>query len=192
MGRDREELCDDVRVEQQTRNPPSSDKVPWRAEGKPDIQETAQAQQEPDEEDYTQAAWPARQDTEGDTWDCEEPWECGELVDCQRKKRYRNHHKDVSPAEEPLSEQWQQGKHPQQDSESQQATFETDSEGQGNPIHLLRHPHGKRGAVGGQDRAKSAFSGCLTRKLAVNAELLWGNCILAIINRQKSGRNDQK
>lgn len=54
-------------VEQQTGNPPSPDKVPWRAEGEPDIQEKAQAQQEPDEEDYTQAAWPARQDTEGDT-----------------------------------------------------------------------------------------------------------------------------
>ena len=28
VGRGREELCDDVRVEQQTGNPPSSDKVP--------------------------------------------------------------------------------------------------------------------------------------------------------------------
>ena len=27
------------------------------------------------------------------------------------------------------------------------------------------------------------FGGRLTRKLAVNAELLWGNCILAIKNR---------
>ena len=54
-----------------------------------------------------------------------------------------------------------------------------------NPLHLLRHSYGKRGAVGGQDRAKSAFSGCLTRKLAVNAELLWGNCILVMKNRQK-------
>ena len=54
-----------------------------------------------------------------------------------------------------------------------------------NPLHLLRHSYGKRGAVGGQDRAKSAFSGCLTRKLAVNAELLWENCILVMKNRQK-------
>ena len=66
MGRGQEELCDDVRVEQEIGTSPSPDKVPSRAEGEPDMQETAQAQQEPDEEDYTQAAWPARQDTEGD------------------------------------------------------------------------------------------------------------------------------
>lgn len=29
------------------------------------------------------------------------------------------------------------------------------------------------------------FGGRLTRKLAANAELLWGNCILAMKNRQK-------
>ena len=34
----------------------------------------------------------------------------------------------------------------------------------------------------GQDRTKVAFGGCLTRKLAVNAELLWGNCVLAMKN----------
>ena len=39
----------------------------------------------------------------------------------------------------------------------------------GNPVYLLRHPHGKRGATGGQDRTKGAFGGCLTLKLAVNA-----------------------
>ena len=55
----------------------------------------------------------------------------------------------------------------------------------GNPLHLLRHPHGKCGPAGGQDRTKGAFGGCLTRKLAVNAELLWGNCILAMKNGQK-------
>ena len=54
----------------------------------------------------------------------------------------------------------------------------------GNPLHLLRHPHDKRGATGGHDRTKGAFGGCLTLKLAVNAELLWGNCILAMKNRQ--------
>ena len=58
-------------------------------------------------------------------------------------------------------------------------------EADGNPVHLLRHPHGKRGAVGGQDRTKGAFGGCLTLKLAVNAELMWGNCILAMKNGQK-------
>ena len=50
-------------------------------------------------------------------------------------------------------------------------------EADGNPLHLLRHPHGKRGSAGGQDRTKGAFGGCLTLKLAVNAELLCGNCI---------------
>lgn len=49
-------------------------------------------------------------------------------------------------------------------------------EGQGqdeageNPGHLLRHPHGKHGAVGGRGRTEGAFGGCLTLKLAVNAE----------------------
>lgn len=32
---------------------------------------------------------------------------------------------------------------------------------------------------------EGAFGGCLTLKLAVNAELLWGNCILAMKNGQK-------
>ena len=58
-------------------------------------------------------------------------------------------------------------------------------EADGNPVHLLRHPHGKRGAAGGQDITKGAFGSCLTLKLAVNAELLWENCILAMKNRQK-------
>ena len=57
-------------------------------------------------------------------------------------------------------------------------------ESDGNPVHLLRHPHGKRGAAGGQDRTKGASGGCLTLKLAVNAELLWEDCILAMKNRQ--------
>ncbi len=71
-------------------------------------------------------------------------------------------------------------------------------EGQGqdesdeNPLHLLRYPHGKCGPAGGQDRTKGAFGGGLTPKLAVNAEFLWGNCILAMKNRQKTGRNDRK
>ena len=37
----------------------------------------------------------------------------------------------------------------------------------------------------GQDRTKGAFGDCLTLKLAVNAELLLGNCILAMKNGQK-------
>ena len=40
-------------------------------------------------------------------------------------------------------------------------------------------------SFGGKNRTKGAFGGCLTLKLAVNAELLWGNCILAMKNRQK-------
>ena len=40
-------------------------------------------------------------------------------------------------------------------------------------------------AVGLEGRTKGAFGGCLTLKLAINAELLWGNCILAMKNRQK-------
>ena len=40
---------------------------------------------------------------------------------------------------------------------------------------------------------EGSFGDRLTRKLAVNAELLWGNCILVMKNRQKkTGRNDQK
>lgn len=54
----------------------------------------------------------------------------------------------------------------------------------GNPVYLLRHPHGKRGQAGGQDRTEVEFGGCLTRKLAANAELLWRNCILAMKNGQ--------
>ena len=45
-------------------------------------------------------------------------------------------------------------------------------EADGNPLHLLRHPHGKRGPAGGQDRTKGSFGGCLTLKLVVNAELM--------------------
>ena len=58
-------------------------------------------------------------------------------------------------------------------------------EADGNPVYLLRHPHGKRGAVGGRDRTEVEFGDCLTLKLAVNAELLWENCILAMKNGQK-------
>ena len=56
----------------------------------------------------------------------------------------------------------------------------------GKPLHLLRHPHGKRGAVGGQDSTEVEFGGCLTRMLAVKAELLWGNCILVMKKQTKN------
>ena len=59
-------------------------------------------------------------------------------------------------------------------------------EADGNPVHLLRHPHGKRGQAGGQDRTRGEFVGCLTRKLAANVDLLRGNCILVMKNRQKN------
>ena len=36
----------------------------------------------------------------------------------------------------------------------------------GNPVHLLRHPHSKRGAAGRQDRAESTAGGLLKRKYA--------------------------
>ena len=38
----------------------------------------------------------------------------------------------------------------------------------------------------GQDRTTGTFGGCLTLKLAVNSELLWGNFILAMKNGQKN------
>ena len=37
----------------------------------------------------------------------------------------------------------------------------------------------------GYDRTKGAFGGCLAWKYAFNAELLCGNCIVAMKNRQK-------
>ena len=40
-------------------------------------------------------------------------------------------------------------------------------EADGNPVHLLRHPHGKRGAAGGQDRAESTAGGLLKRKMHI-------------------------
>ena len=37
-------------------------------------------------------------------------------------------------------------------------------EADGNPVHLLRHSHGKRGAAGGQYRAESTAGTCLKTK----------------------------
>ena len=39
-------------------------------------------------------------------------------------------------------------------------------EADGNHVHLLRYPHGKRGSVGGQDRAESTEGGLVKRKYA--------------------------
>ena len=39
-------------------------------------------------------------------------------------------------------------------------------EADGNHVHLLRHPHSKRGAAGGQDRAESIAGGVLKRRHA--------------------------
>ena len=41
---------------------------------------------------------------------------------------------------------------------------ETGAQVDGNPAHLLRHPHGKRGAVDRQNRAESTVGACLKRK----------------------------
>ena len=48
-------------------------------------------------------------------------------------------------------------------------------EADGNPVHLLRHPHGKRGAAGGQDRAESTAGGLMKRKHAHRQVLSQGN-----------------
>ena len=57
-------------------------------------------------------------------------------------------------------------------------------EADGDPVHLLRHPHGKRGAAGGQDRAESTAGGCLKRKYAHRKVLSRGNYASAIENGQ--------
>ena len=54
-----------------------------------------------------------------------------------------------------------------------------------NPVHLLRHPHGKRCAAGGQDRAESTAGGILKRKHAHRKVLSQGNCTPVIENGQK-------
>ena len=56
----------------------------------------------------------------------------------------------------------------------------------GNPVHLLRHPHGKRGAAGGQDRAESTAGGLLKRKRTHGKVLSQGNYASAIENGQKN------
>ena len=58
-------------------------------------------------------------------------------------------------------------------------------EADGNPIHLLRHQHGKYGAVGRQDRAESTACGLLKRKYAHGKALSQGNHASGIENGQK-------
>ena len=58
-------------------------------------------------------------------------------------------------------------------------------EADGNPVHLLRHPHGKRGAAGGQDRAESTAGGILKRQYAHGKVLSRGNYASVIENGQK-------
>ena len=56
-------------------------------------------------------------------------------------------------------------------------------EADGNPLHLLRHPHDKRGAVERQNRAESTSGGCLKRKHAHRKVLSRGNYASVIENR---------
>ena len=58
-------------------------------------------------------------------------------------------------------------------------------EADGNPVHLLRHPHGKCGAAGGQDRAESTAGGLMKRKHAHRKVLSRGNYVSVIENGQK-------
>ena len=58
-------------------------------------------------------------------------------------------------------------------------------EADGNPVHLLRHSHGKRDAAGGQDRAESIAGACLKRKLAHREVLSRENYASVIENVQK-------
>ena len=62
--------------------------------------------------------------------------------------------------------------------EASQGSDEVD----GNPVHLLRHPHSKRGAAGRQDRAESTVGGLLKRKYAHRTVLSHGNYTSAIEN----------
>ena len=55
----------------------------------------------------------------------------------------------------------------------------------GNPVHLLRHPHSNRGAVGGQDKTESTAGGLVKRKHAHRNVLSRGNYASVIENGQK-------
>ena len=57
-------------------------------------------------------------------------------------------------------------------------------EADGNLVHLLRHPHSKRGAAGRQNRAESTAGGCLKREHAHRKVLSRGNLASVIENGQ--------
>ena len=52
----------------------------------------------------------------------------------------------------------------------------------GNPVHLLRYPHSKRGAAGGQHRTERTAGGRLKRKYAHGNVLSQGNYASVIEN----------
>ena len=56
----------------------------------------------------------------------------------------------------------------------------------GNPVHLLCHPHSKRGAAGRQNRAESTAGGLLKQKHAHGKVLSQGNYDPVIENGQKN------
>ena len=59
-------------------------------------------------------------------------------------------------------------------------------EADGNPVHFLRYPHGKRGAAGRQDRTEITAGGLLKRKNAHGKVLSQGNYASVIENGQKT------
>ena len=65
--------------------------------------------------------------------------------------------------------------------EASQGSDEVD----GNPVHLLWHPHSKRGAAGGQDRAEITAGRLLKQKYAHREALSRGNYTSVIENGQK-------
>ena len=56
----------------------------------------------------------------------------------------------------------------------------------GNPVHLLRHTHGKHGVAGGQHRTESTAGGLMKRKHAHRNVLSQGNDASVIENGQNN------
>lgn len=61
-------------------------------------------------------------------------------------------------------------------------------EADGNPVHLLRHTHGKLGAAGGQDRTESTVGGLLKRKHAHKKVLSKGWIKLCLSKRMGTNK----